>query len=566
MIKNKLTQKLPFPTNSLRFLIITVLILGIFFRLTNLERKIYWFDETYTSLRISGYTETEIVQKFSQPQIIGIQDLQHYQHLNPNSTLTDTIKSLIQEDPQHPPLYYVTARFWAQIFGTSVTAMRSLPALLSLLAFPSIYWLCQELFLSPLKKKSASPSTTFVTPSTPPSATNIGWLAAAILAVSPFHNLYAQEARQYSLWTVTILLSSAALLRAIRLKTKGSWIIYFITLTSSFYTFLFSALVAIGHGIYIITIEKFRLTKTIISYCLASLAAIILFMPWLAVVMTSLSQINKVTNWANQRASFWRWLQTFMGVLARIFIDFNTRPRDPLIYLIAIAIAILALIALVSYSFYELMRHTPQRVWLFIATLVGVFAIALILPDLIFGGNRSSLRFLTPLILGIQLAVAYLLATKISQNRNWRENKTWQIVTIILLSCGILSCAANSQAEVWWNKHLNFSNPAVADIVNQAPNPILISDAQMPYFLTLSYILDPKVKLMIQPRCYTCNLNSKISFQPYIPQIPDGFTDIFLFKPKPSPEWLDELKKQQLYKPELVYSNPDDWLWKLEKQ
>lgn len=559
MIKNKLTQKFPFPTNSLRFLILTVLILGIFFRLTNLDRKIYWFDETYTSLRISGYTETEIVQKFSQPQIITIQDLQHYQHLNSDRTLTDTIKSLIQEDPQHPPLYYVIARFWAQIFGTSVTAMRSLPALLSLFAFPSIYWLCQELFQLPLKNTSPhSGATQF--------PTNIGWLAAAILAVSPFHNLYAQEARQYSLWTVTILLSSAALLRAIRLKTKGSWIIYFITLTSSFYTFLFSALVAIGHGIYILTIEKFRFTKTIISYLLASLAAVILFMPWLAVVMTSLSQIDKVTNWANQRESFWRWLQTLMGVLARIFIDFNTRPRDPLIYLIPIAIAILALVALVSYSFYFLIRHTPQRVWLFIFTLVGVFAIALILPDLIFGGNRSTLRFLTPLILGIQLAVAYLLATKISQHRDWKEDKTWQIVTILLLSCGILSCAANSQAQVWWNKHLNVSNPAIVDIINQTPHPLVISDAQMAYFLTFSYLLDPNVKLMIQPRCYTCNLNSKLSLQPYIPQIPDGFTDIFLFKPTPSPKWLDELKKQQTYKPELVYNTPEDWLWKLHKQ
>lgn len=44
----------------------------------------------------------------------------------------------------------------------------------------------------------------------------------ALIAVSPFHVLYAQEAREYSLWTVTILLSSAALLRAMRVKTKLS--------------------------------------------------------------------------------------------------------------------------------------------------------------------------------------------------------------------------------------------------------------------------------------------------------------------------------------------------------
>ncbi|MCP2731695.1 glycosyltransferase family 39 protein [Limnofasciculus baicalensis] len=573
MLKNQLIQRLNLPKTWLSFLIITVLILGIFFRLTNLDRKIYWFDETYTSLRISGYTETEIVQEFSQPKIISIQDLQYYQHLNPERSLIDTIKSLSLEDPQHPPLYYVIARFWAQWFGTSVTAMRSLPALISLLAFPSIYWLCQELFNSPVTNTSATSATPSATSATPsaapsaaPSATNIGPVAAAILAVSPFHVLYAQEARQYSLWTVTILISNAALIRAIRLKTKRSWLIYFLTLTTSFYTFLFSGLVAIGHGIYIITIEKFCLTKTIIYYLLASLAALIIFIPWLGIVITSLSQIHKVTSWANQKNSLLKSIQTLMGVLARIFIDFNTRSRDPLIYLIPITIAILFLLIIVSYSFYFLIRHTPKRTWLFIVTLVGVPAIALIIPDLIFGGNRSTLRFLTPLILGIQLAIAYLLATKISQQREWREHKTWQIVTIILLSCGILSCAVSSQAEVWWNKHLNVSNPAIANIINQTPHPLLISDDQMAYILTFSYVLEPKVKLIIQPRCYTCNLNYLFAVKPYIPQIPDEFSDVFLYKHTPSPKWNEELKKQQIYKLQLVYNTPDDQLWKLDKQ
>ena len=95
---------------------------------------------------------------------------------------------------------------------------------------------------------------------------------------------------------------------------------------------------------------------------------------------------------------------------------------------------------------------------------------------------------------------------------------------------------------------------------------VVISDAQMAYILTFSYLLDPKVKLMIQPRCYTCNLNSKVGVKPYIPQIPDGFSDVFLYNHTPSPKWIDELKKQPKYKLELVYNSPDDQLWKLEKQ
>lgn len=38
-------------------LILIVLIIGIFFRFYNIDKKVYWNDESYTSLMISGYTE-----------------------------------------------------------------------------------------------------------------------------------------------------------------------------------------------------------------------------------------------------------------------------------------------------------------------------------------------------------------------------------------------------------------------------------------------------------------------------------------------------------------------------
>ena len=120
----------------LRFLIIVVLVLGIFFRFANLGNKVYWIDEAYTSLRISGYTEVEMLTQISYQQIISPSDLQKYQQINSETNLTDTLHSLATEDPQHPPLYYILARHWAQWFGSSVTAMRSLAAVISLLVFP----------------------------------------------------------------------------------------------------------------------------------------------------------------------------------------------------------------------------------------------------------------------------------------------------------------------------------------------------------------------------------------------------------------------------------------------
>ncbi len=120
----------------LRFFIILILVIGVFFRFANLDRKVYWFDETITSLRIAGYTESEIVKEVCNGREIGVEDLQKYQHPALGKTLADTVTSLAVEDSQHPPLYYVIARIWFQWFGNSVAATRSLPAVISLLAFP----------------------------------------------------------------------------------------------------------------------------------------------------------------------------------------------------------------------------------------------------------------------------------------------------------------------------------------------------------------------------------------------------------------------------------------------
>lgn len=240
--------------HGLRLLIVIILAVGIFFRFVNLDRKVYWQDETATSLRIAGHTKEEFVQQVFNGQLISVEELrQRYLYLNSSTSWFDTVKALTGR-PEHSPLYYLMARFWAQCFGTSVAVMRSLPALISLLIFPSIYWLCLELFESSL----------------------VGWVAVALIAVSPVHVLYAQEARQYSLWTVSILLSSASLLRATRLKTNRSWGIYAATMALGLYSHLFFGLIALGHGIYILATEPkrdrhwgYQLSRNAIAYLLA---------------------------------------------------------------------------------------------------------------------------------------------------------------------------------------------------------------------------------------------------------------------------------------------------------
>ena len=541
------------PRKWVSFLIIAVLVIGIFFRFANLDRKFYWIDETYTSLRVAGYTEAEIIKQISYQKITSPSDLQKYQQINSEKSLSDTLNSLATEDPQHPPLYYVLARHWAQWFGSSVAAMRSLPAVISLLVFPAIYWLAWELFES----------------------SAVAWMAVAIFAISPYHILCAQEARQYSLWTVTTILSSAALLRAMRPDTNQnpfalvlSWALYAGTATLGFYTHLLFVCVAAAHAIYVAVIANWRDIKTFIAYYVAALIALTCFMPSLINTVDNFNQIRSTTLWAEQK-DFLRLVSRWAGVPSLAFFDIGfdgTANATQLALVIPVAIMILAL---VGYALYFLCRHTPKRVWLIVLLLIATTALFLAVPDIIKGGRRSTNpRYLVPCYVGIQLAVAYLLSAKVSNNLdNFKQQKLWKVVIVALLSAGIISGGVSSQADTWWNKGSGWLSTElqVAGTVNQASTPLIISDANIAYIMPLSYHLEPKVKLLIEPRCYTsCYKNRELALKkPQLSKIPEGFSELFLYRPSST---LRSAIQQQNYQIDPADANVDLNLWKITKK
>ncbi|MEG4274578.1 MULTISPECIES: glycosyltransferase family 39 protein [unclassified Microcoleus] len=537
------------PRNWLQFLIIAVLVIGILFRFANLDRKFYWIDETYTSLRVSGYTEAEIIKEISYQKITSPADLQKYQQINSEKTLRDTLNSLTTEDPQHPPLYYVLARYWAQWFGTSVAAMRSLAAVISLLVFPAVYWLAWELFES----------------------SAVAWMAIAIFAISPYHILFAQEARQYSLWTVTTILSTAALLRATRPDENQnpvalvlSWALYAATATLGLYTHLLFVCVAAAHAIYVAVIANWRDVKTFISYYVASLIALICFMPSLVNTVENFNQVRSTTIWAEQ-TNFLRLVSRWVGSITVAFFDIGidgTANATQLALLIPVGIMILAL---AGYALYYLCRQTPKRVWLIVLLLIATTALFLAVPDLIKGGRRSANpRYLVPCYVGIQIAVAYLLSEKISNNlEKFKQQNLWKIVIVGVFSAGIISGGVSSQADIWWNKGSGWLRALeVAATVNQASNPLFISDANIAHIMPLSYYLEPKVKLLIEPRCYTsCYKNRElVKKKPQPPQIPGGFSELFLYRPSST---LRSAIQQQNYQIDPADTNVELNLWKI---
>lgn len=481
--------------NWLRAAIAIVLVLGIFFRFFNIDRKVYWYDEAITSLRISGRTRTEFVGEYFNGEIVGVEDILKYQQITPDKNWLDTVKSLTTS--VHTPVYFLLARFWVELFGNSVAATRSFSAVISLLAFPCLYWLCRELFELPL----------------------VAWVAMAIVAISPFHVLYAQEARMYSLITVTILLSGASLLSALRVKKNFSWGIYAVSLVCGFYTHLFFAFVALGHGIYVLAMEGLRFTKNLRDYLLASLASLLMLLPWMLTIFYNLETIKKGTSGALGRTPILSLIKAWIANLGQVFIDVGMGIYSAPIILI-----------LSGVSIYYLYRRSSKSAVLFILTSIAATAAFTILPDLILGGKVSTRsRYFIPCYLGIEIAVAFVLASNLV-SANFYRRKIWSVIMALLISGGIVSCVMSSQADSWWNKGHSSYNPELAAIINQGTSPLLISNTNSLNaidVLSMSHLLDRKVKLKLV-------LGSNVG------KIPKNFNDVFVYNP--SRKLRDELE------------------------
>jgi uncharacterized membrane protein len=513
-------------THLLFGLTIALLLLGVGLRLVNLDGKVYWHDEAYTSMRVSGYVTDEVQQQVFTGRVVDVTALERYQRPNPERGTIDTIKTLAIDDAQHPPLYYVLVRYWVLMFGNSIAVTRGFSVLSGLLVLPAVYLLCQALF--------ASPSTSL--------------LATTLIAVSPFHLLYAQEAREYAQWTLLILLSSWALLRALRVKTPLSWGIYSVTLILSLYTYMLTALVIFGHGIYVAVVDR----RQIIQYLLTSLLALLAFAPWFWLVITTWS--FRGVNWTAVPIPLPDLLKTWGLSLERAFVltngDFGF--DTGLVY-----VTLPLLLILVGYAFYRLCRETPIRIWWFVLTLIGSTALPLALPDLILGGQRStSSRYLVPCYLGVQLAVAYLLSSRLV-TRDRLQKRFWQGVLVTVLLVSAASCIQSVPADTAWNKVISYSNRTIANIINASPQPLLVTSSfgiNFGNILALSHLLAPHVKLQLVQGASSPDFMN-------VPQIPPGNGSVFLLDP--TEQFRQSVEYQQKTTAKLVFNDYHLFLWQL---
>jgi uncharacterized membrane protein len=469
-------------STGFRALTIFVLALGIALRFVNLDRKIYWLDETFTSLHISGYSDAEVVHRTGDGRVIRNRDFMRYQMPNAEKGVGDTVQRISTTAPELPPLYFVLARMWQQGLGSSIAVIRSFSAVLSLLAFPCIYWLCWELWRSPLT----------------------GWTAVMLVAISPLHLETAQEARPYTLLVLTILACHAALLRARRMQTATSWVLYAGIIGMGLYTHLLFGLVLLAHGLYIGFAEHWRWRPQFRAYAIASCLGIGTFIPWVVFALSHVSHRPEdfTPKYLSGLNLVVYWIKGWVRGLSLVFVDFNLNEHSARIDLIPFLIVLVLLLLLIAYAAWAVWRSESKPTRLFLGLAIAVPALAVVLANVLTDSIQSvTARYWWSAYLGIQLLIARFFATHaLAAPSDFPFRKLWRTAFASLLCIGILSCIVFSQSQFWWNKTDDRQIYQSARIINAAQQPLVVSDTFFADLFPLSHRLNPDVALQLWAR------------------------------------------------------------------
>jgi len=179
---------------SAQWILIFVLLIGFLLRLHNLGSQSFWFDEIATYVR-TILSFDEFVE-----ELFGTRN--------------------------HVPVYFLLMRGWA-LLGDSELVFRYFSLIWGVIAIAIIFRLGSYL-----------------------AGWRVGLIAAYLLAISPFHIWYSQEARMYTLTPVLILCAHWFFVRGLRSNKIGDWIGYAAFMLVALYTHYLTLLIFAAHYTY----------------------------------------------------------------------------------------------------------------------------------------------------------------------------------------------------------------------------------------------------------------------------------------------------------------------------
>jgi uncharacterized membrane protein len=505
-----------------RLLLLVALGMGLFFRLAGLGNKIYSHDEAYASLRAAGYGKGDVLASIQDGRDHPVEDIQKFLKPGSDKTGMDTVFITASSGPHQAPLFYVLAHYWMRVVGFTAAAMRGLAALLGILSIAAMYWLSRELFQSQ----------------------RIALLSAALFAVSPFHILFSQDARPYSLWTLAALLSSAALLQAVREKTWGHWLLYSLTLVLGLYSQQLFLLVVLVHVLYVAGMYLLQNKIPYRRFLSAGILSFFAYVPWLYMVIKYWDSAVESMDWATQGSFLTRYLRSWLVTFSSSFIDMDFASGNLVPHILRALV-----LALIAYGLVSVLLHGSKQEKIFLTLLTIIPAGALILPDMLLGGIRSvGGRYFVPLNIATVLIVAYVLSNRLDRARP--QPYVWPVLVGLLLTVSLISNVNSLQAESWWNKELGWIRPEFVYEIDKDGALLIVSSeahgSMIGDLLSLGLMVDSDVHF-------------RLATEPEQIQFSDEYASIYWF-PGSNGEVLQHSEEAELQVRKVL----DQTLWQIE--
>jgi mannosyltransferase len=200
------------------------------------------------------------------------------------------IPGLLRQDGS-PPLFYILLHWWIGIFGSTESSTHAFTAASAILCVPAAWWAAR------------------------PFGRAAGLAAAAILAVSPFVGLYADETRMYSLVLLLTLLATGAFLRAFVLRRRAYVAVFAALLAAVLYTHAWGAFYAASAGLAWLGLLAWGpdRRRVAIDGLLAFGGSLVLFAPWLPTLAYQTAHTGAPWSHRTTGRSLTRALQRMLG-------------------------------------------------------------------------------------------------------------------------------------------------------------------------------------------------------------------------------------------------------------
>lgn len=126
------------------------------------------------------------------------------------------------------PTYYLIMHYWVSLFADSEFSLRFPSALAGLLAVLAMYKVGSLLF-----------------------GRGVGLTASLILALSPFHIQYSQEARVYSLMALLALVSFYCFVKVLRERKRAAQTGYVLSTLALMYSHVYGLFIVLAQNLYL---------------------------------------------------------------------------------------------------------------------------------------------------------------------------------------------------------------------------------------------------------------------------------------------------------------------------